>query len=439
MLCKFLTIACPAMLMLSAGHARSAESDKMALRRSQAGFLQLFDGKDLKGWDGDPAFWSVEDGAIAARVGPEVNVENHSYLIWQGRMVRDFELNVMVRSTQGNSGIDYRAEPVPADRNDKPLKWTIQGYQSDISKDWMGSLYNWGRQGAQPSQFVVVTGAEPVSRYIGSVVDKQALYGIGYYKPDQWNLFTIIARGSHILHRINGYPVAEFIDNSSDTRRQGVLGLQVHTGRGPFLNEFKDIRLRQFDVNFGQAELLFNGKDLSGWSFSEAAAETAWAVRNDVLVGKGKSQGHILTNDDYTDYVLRFQYRRLGEHKGGVLLRLRGTNEPQSSGIRIYGDGDDFNQVTDKASPSKLRKQRPNAPAFRTLPEAFWNECEIVLNQGKLDVKVNDVLRAAAEDCTQSPGKIGFETSDEPVEYRNIVIIPILSADNPSQRPDSSR
>ena len=36
-----------------------------------AGFQQLFNGKDLAGWDGDPKFWSVRDGAITGETTPE--------------------------------------------------------------------------------------------------------------------------------------------------------------------------------------------------------------------------------------------------------------------------------------------------------------------------------------------------------------------------------
>src|SRR6185437_7402637 len=31
---------------------------------NHTGFKQIFDGKTLTGWDGDPAIWRVEDGAI---------------------------------------------------------------------------------------------------------------------------------------------------------------------------------------------------------------------------------------------------------------------------------------------------------------------------------------------------------------------------------------
>ena len=419
MLRKFYTIVCMVILMLSLGCEKVVEDDKICIDRSKAGFVQIFNGRDLTGWDGEPNFWSVENGVVVARVSPSVQVKNHSYLIWQGGKLRDFELRLKLRSTQGNSGIDYRAEPVRKGRNGEELKWTIQGYQSDIAKGWMGSLYNWGKPGAQPSQFVVVSGEETVTKRVGAVADKEALLKAGYYRPNDWNEFTIIARGSHILHRINGYPVVEFIDNSRDTRREGVFGLQVHSGRGPFLNEFKDIRIRQFKINFGRAKSLFNGKDLSGWTFSSSEVENALTVENGVLVCKAGPDGYICTNDNYTNYVLRFQYRRLGENKGAVLLRLTG----QGKCIRISGKGDDFNHVQGIFEKLKIEIRKSK---LRKLPENFWNECEITLNKGRLELKVNDVLRAAATGCEQTPGAIGFQASGSRVEYRNIVLIPIL-------------
>ena len=441
---KPLTILWIVILVLSAGFGSSVKGDGINKDRAEAGFTQIFNGKDLTGWDGDPAFWSVKDGRIIAQVSPGVRVKNHTYLIWQGPKLRDFELQVMLRSSQGNSGIDYRAEPVHKDKDGQDLKWTIRGYQSDIAKGWMGSLYNWGKPGAQPSQFVVVTGKENVTKYIGSIADKDALLKAGYYKPEDWNEFTIIARGSHILHRINGYLVAEFIDNSRDTRKEGVFGLQVHSGRGPFLNEFKDIRIKQLNVNFGQAKPLFIDEDFRGWLFSSPEAKNSWSVRarasqegremealtDGVLVNKGESQGkgtsYICTKNDYANYVLRFQYRRFGKRKGGVLLRLTGQAHPHPKGIRIYGKGDDFNRVRGIVNFA-LKAPRKRVAAFRRMPEGLWNECEIVLNKGQLEVKVNGVLRAIATDCEQTAGKIGFEASGSRVEYRNIVLVPILN------------
>src|SRR5271163_3835970 len=39
------------------------EPDPLAFD-DHAGYVQIFDGVSLKGWDGDPTIWHVEDGAI---------------------------------------------------------------------------------------------------------------------------------------------------------------------------------------------------------------------------------------------------------------------------------------------------------------------------------------------------------------------------------------
>lgn len=430
MLRRFVITISIIIVLLSAHWGQAVESDKLDKGSTEAGFLRLFNGRDLTGWDGDPNFWSVKDGIIIAQVSPGISVKNHSYLIWQGGKIRDFELRLKLRSTVGNSGIDYRANHVLTDRDGQPLKWTIRGYQSDIAKGWMGSLYNWGKPGAQPSQFVMVSGDENITKSVGSVVDKDVLYKSGYYKPQRWNEYTVIARGLHILHRINGLPVVEFIDNSRDARRQGLLGLQVHSGRGPFLNEFKDIRISKFKSDFGRPVLLFNGQDMNDWTFSSDENKNKWSVENNLLVNKGSSQGYqipyISTKDDYTNYVLRFQYRRQGNKETAILLRFTDSPGAHPKGIRIYGKGSGFNWVRSVGGFAPMLESVATR-AGRPMPPDFWNECEIKLNNSKLEIRINDVLRTLVKGCRQTPGKIAFENGRGQAQYRNIVLIPILS------------
>ena len=431
MLHRFVIITSIIIVLLSANWGQTVEGEKSDTDLTEAGFLHLFNGRDLTGWAGDPNFWSVKDGIIVAQVSSAIPVKNHSYLIWQGPKVKDFELRLKLRSSVGNSGIDYRAEHVPKDRGGRPLKWTIQGYQSDIAKGWMGSLYNWGKPGAQPSQFVVVSGDENITKSVGSVVDKDFLYKSGYYKPQRWNEYTVIARGSHILHRINGLPVVEFIDNSPDARRQGLLGLQVHSGRGPFLNEFKDIRIRKCKSDFGRPVLLFNGRDMNDWTFSSDETKNKWSVENNLLVNRPSSRGrpihYISTKDDYTNYVLRFQYRRQGNKETAVLLRFADSTGAHPKGIRIYGRGSDFIWVRSVGGFAPEMHESVATRVDRPMPPDFWNECEIKLNNSKLEIRINAVLRALVTGCSQTSGKIAFESGRGRAEYRNIVLIPILS------------
>src|SRR4029078_13370392 len=48
------------------------------------GYVPLFDGVSLKGWDGNPKFWRVEDGAIVGESRSE-HPSGTSYLAYRGR------------------------------------------------------------------------------------------------------------------------------------------------------------------------------------------------------------------------------------------------------------------------------------------------------------------------------------------------------------------
>ena len=43
------------------------------------GFEKIFDGKTLKGWDGNPKFWSVKDGAITGQTTKENPTQGNTF------------------------------------------------------------------------------------------------------------------------------------------------------------------------------------------------------------------------------------------------------------------------------------------------------------------------------------------------------------------------
>lgn len=80
----------------------------------EPGFQPLFDGNSLKGWEGDPKYWRMENGIVTGEVTPETILQRNTFLIWRGGRPRDFELKTDYRITaQGNSGINYRSSEVP--------------------------------------------------------------------------------------------------------------------------------------------------------------------------------------------------------------------------------------------------------------------------------------------------------------------------------------
>ena len=80
----------------------------------EPGFSSIFDGKTLAGWEGDPVYWRVENGAIAGEITPATVVKSNTFIIWRGGSPKDFELKLDVRiSAGGNSGVNYRSASVP--------------------------------------------------------------------------------------------------------------------------------------------------------------------------------------------------------------------------------------------------------------------------------------------------------------------------------------
>lgn len=397
------------------------------------GFKSLFNGKDLTGWDANPKFWSVRDGIITGEVKAEEICDEHSYVIWQGGNLKDFELHLKYRFGAGNSGIDYRAMKILKTPNgQRDLKWTLQGYQVDIADNAMGSIYNWWhaenwRQGSPVGQFVLVEEGKPGSKQFNPASYRETLTKAGYYKPGEWNEITIIARGTDLVHRINGYLVSEMIDNINNSRKEGLFGMQIHQSN-PKQNssgqkyEFKDIYLKNFYNQFGQAVLLFNGQDLTGWTAANENSKTAWKISDGVLSASGKA-GYLAVPVKYENYILRFNYRPTGSGQAGVMLQLSNPKKP--NGILVSGSNGDFNKIS-STGKSGLKSQSVTNSGFMKLPADLWYDCEIMVNKGQIEVRVNNIVRAKATGIKSSAGMIGFDVANGNTELRNIVLIPIL-------------
>ena len=48
------------------------------------GFVPIFDGKTLAGWEGEPAYWRVENGALVGEITPATVIRSNTFIIWRG-------------------------------------------------------------------------------------------------------------------------------------------------------------------------------------------------------------------------------------------------------------------------------------------------------------------------------------------------------------------
>jgi hypothetical protein len=223
------------------------------------GFRQIFDGKSLTGWDGDPSLWRIEAGAIVGETTAAAPLKQNSFLIWRGGEPADFELKLEFRINSTNSGVQYRSAQVPPSGDIG--KWVLRGYQADIDfeNQFTGMLYEErgraflaprgtfgyvgpnqppaGARGQPPAPNAgprgpigVLEGGEPLKAFI---------------KQNDWNQLHVVARGNMLVHILNGHVMALFLDDDVAGRSmRGLLGLQIHVGP-PMKVEFRNLWLKE--------------------------------------------------------------------------------------------------------------------------------------------------------------------------------------------------
>ena len=216
-----------------------------SLAGADAAFQPLFDGKTLEGWKGqDMSFWSVEDGAITGTISPEHAPKMNQYLVWQKENLSDFELKLKFRlipsrKPGANGGFQFRSRLMP--------DGDVAGYQVDneFGHDWKVRLYDeHGRHTLAYQGKRTDIDAQGKMTATDLPADAEA----NRFNLDEWHEYHLIARGPHLLLRVNGHSVAEVIDQ--DPKQQdlsGILALQLHTGP-PMKAQFKDILLKKLDL-----------------------------------------------------------------------------------------------------------------------------------------------------------------------------------------------
>ena len=224
-----------ALVSAFAGQALAADAGK--------GFKSIFDGKTLKGWNGDPKFWSVQDGAITGKTTKENPTKGNTFIIWEGK-TGNFDLRLDYKIIGGNSGIQYRSF-----KADGPDEWRIGGYQADFEAGdtFSGICYGERFRGIlslRGKKTILTVGDDGKLKKEVEDFAKDADIAKAIKKED-WNSYRIVARNFNLTHYINGVKTTQFIDRDRKTRRaEGLLALQLHAGP-PMNVQFKNIRIKE--------------------------------------------------------------------------------------------------------------------------------------------------------------------------------------------------
>lgn len=220
---------------LVAGFNASAADNELTDQEKADGYVLLFNGKDLTGWEGESDFWSVQDGMIIGKTTAEKKVPFNKFVIWRGGTVKNFELRVVLKQAGNNSGIQYRSRELK-----EVGPFSVGGYQCDIhpSPAYNGMLYEERGRGivCQNGQKVIVD--DKGGKWIVSSTAPVEC------KNDEWHEFTLIAQGNHLIHKIDGKTTMELYDHDTAKRAlEGILAIQLHGGP-PMTVQVKNIRLK---------------------------------------------------------------------------------------------------------------------------------------------------------------------------------------------------
>jgi hypothetical protein len=206
------------------------------------GYTALFDGVSLKGWDGNPKFWRVEGGAIVGESTPE-NPSGNTYIAYRDVVAKDFTLKFEIKiEGDGGSGLQYRSKtgipwsrPIPpnvtANVGPVNLNWMMTGPQADFwpSRIYTGQFYSENTpMGIMAYRGEVVEGAGlGAKRLMGTIGARDVLGNL--VKANDWNQYTVIARGGTFIHIVNGQLMAVMVDDdpASSNNQAGIFGVEI--------------------------------------------------------------------------------------------------------------------------------------------------------------------------------------------------------------------
>ena len=210
------------------------------LHAEEKGFVPIFNGKNLDGWDSKPGMWEVRNGEIWC-TGKS---KEKNWLIWRKEQPADFTLRLEFRWDKGNSGVQVRSDDLG--------KWQVFGYQVEVaSQDKMGLWHHSLLAKDHPKKKgrhlmatagQVATFAPNGSKTVKLGWDPKKVQS--HFKEHEWNTMEIIAQGTKLIHKVNGVMFATVIDHDEEmSRKKGFIALQDH-GKGCIV-AFRKIRLKK--------------------------------------------------------------------------------------------------------------------------------------------------------------------------------------------------
>jgi hypothetical protein len=190
---------------------------------------------------------------------------------------------------------------------------------------------------------------------------------------------------------------------------------------------------------------LFNGKDLTGWQTNKEGKIERWGAADGIIFTKGGGGGWLMTEKEYGDFELRLEFKlpKEGGGNSGVALRSPLEGNPTYAGMEIQILDDEWH-LNEKNYKGLKPTQKtgsiygvvpPSKDALKPVGE--WNAFHIVCQGRKVTVTLNGtkIVDANLDDhkqhfkehpgLTRENGRLGLQSHDGRVEFRNLFVKPL--------------
>ena len=205
--------------------------------------VKLFDGTTLKGWKalGDGS-WTVSNGEIVAK---QTASNPHFTHLIQDSIVKDFRMSFQFKTIKGNAGLFFRLQ------NAGTVPDSLAGVQAvldpDLQSDDAFGLYETnGRNWLKKWDFNLNKNKYPggnacmLKHEWPKPIDTDTICRKTLLKPADWNRITILAKGPHIVVKLNMRTIADISDAALD--KAGRFAFKLHGGQDVEIH-FKDVEI----------------------------------------------------------------------------------------------------------------------------------------------------------------------------------------------------
>ena len=185
---------------------------------------------------------------------------------------------------------------------------------------------------------------------------------------------------------------------------------------------------------------IFDGKTLNGWTLVDKNKPgNGYIVENGAIVCPSTGGGNLLTDKDYANFILRFEFKMEPAGNNGIGIRAPVAGDIAYTGMEIQVLDHDNEKYKGKLKPTQYHGSIYDVVGAKTgalKPVGQWNKEEIMANGRKIKVTLNGkVIVDANLDDVKDPavlakhpglarttGRIGFLGHGSRVEFRNLQV-----------------